>query len=458
MKYALFLCLSLFLFEINSFGENHTKWSLKGAEERIEKYRKGNVELEIYLPDGTLLPKGSLVEIELQNHAFNFGISLTQMHAIYDEPFRDNMLKYVDHLFNYNTIGFYWSANEREKGKWELNQNYQFGLDWALENNKTVRGHPLLWHNSTPRWINSETRDVDEIHKDILRHVRFLLSNYPQIDEWDLYNEAPSVTEIRDYIGQNHGVARWMDSRGGQGPVVKMLSDELQAIQPQAKGLINHFQHEHEDYHELISYCIDNDIPIKSIGIQAHMQEDSNIWSEEAMWDLLEDYSKYDIPIDLTEVTICSCETVADWKEMRAWQDSIKEARRAGKEKPKRQTSSKYEKYQAEYAHDFYTLAFSHPAVKTIVLWALSDKGSWREFPAGVFDDKGKPKPIYHTLNKLIKNKWHTHAKGKIIVEGQVPVRGFYGTYLLKIKHQNKSYTTSFDLIENLDESIKIYL
>ena len=458
MKFALFLCLSLFLFETISFGENHTKWSLKGAEERIEKYRKGNVELEIYLPDGTLLPKGSLVEIELQNHAFNFGISLTQMHAIYDEPFRDNMLNYVDHLFNYNTIGFYWSANEREKGKWELNQNYQFGLDWALENNKTVRGHPLLWHNSTPRWINSETRDVDEIHKDILRHVRFLLSNYPQIDEWDLYNEAPSVTEIRDYIGQNHGVARWMDSRGGQGPVVKMLSDELQAIQPQAKGLINHFQHEHEDYHELISYCIDNDIPIKSIGIQAHMQEDSNIWSEEVMWNLLEDYSKYDIPIDLTEVTICSCETVADWKEMRAWQDSIKEARRAGKEKPKRQTSSKYEKYQAEYAHDFYTLAFSHPAVKTIVLWALSDKGSWREFPAGVFDDKGKPKPIYHTLNKLIKNKWHTHAKGKIIVEGQVPVRGFYGTYLLKIKHQNKSYTTSFDLIENLDESIKIYL
>ena len=458
MKYALFLCLSLFLFEANSFGENHTKWSLKGAEERIEKYRKGNVELEIYLPDGTLLPKGSYVEIELKNHAFNFGISLTQMHAIYDEPFRDNMLNYVDHLFNYNTIGFYWSANEREKGKWELNKNYQFGLDWALENNKTVRGHPLLWHNSTPRWINSETRDVDEIHKDILRHVRFLLSNYPQIDEWDLYNEAPSVTEIRDYIGQNHGVARWMDSRGGQGPVVKMLSDELQAIQPQAKGLINHFQHEHEDYHELISYCIDNDIPIKSIGIQAHMQEDSNIWSEEVMWNLLEDYSKYDIPIDLTEVTICSCETVADWKEMRAWQDSIKEARRAGKEKPKRQTSSKYEKYQAEYAHDFYTLAFSHPAVKTIVLWALSDKGSWREFPAGVFDDKGKPKPIYHTLNKLIKNKWHTHAKGKIIVEGQVPVRGFYGTYLLKIKHQNKSYTTSFDLIENLDESIKIYL
>ena len=48
------------------------------------------------MPDGTLLPVGSMVEIELQKHDFNFGISLTQMHAIYDEPFRDKMLKYVD--------------------------------------------------------------------------------------------------------------------------------------------------------------------------------------------------------------------------------------------------------------------------------------------------------------------------------------------------------------------------
>ena len=458
MKFFLIICSFVYVFTNNLLAEDHIKWELKGADERIEKFRKGNVELEIYLPDGTLLPADSMVEVELQNHDFNFGISLTQMHAIYDEPFRDKMLKYVDYLFNYNTIGFYWSANEREKGKWQLNKYYQFGLDWALEKNKTVRGHPLLWHNSTPKWINSETRNVDDIHEDILNHVRYLLSNYPEIDEWDLYNEAPSVTEIRDYIGQNHGVARWMDSRGGQGEVVKMLSEELQAIQPQADGLINHFQHEHEDYHNLIKYCLDNKIAIKSIGIQAHMQEGSNIWTEEVMWNLLEDYSAYGIPIDLTEVTICSCAPVADWKEMRAWQDSIKEARRTGKEKPKRKTSSKYENYQAEYAHDFYTLAFSHPSVNTIVLWALSDKGSWREFPAGVFDDKGKPKPIYRTLNNLIKNKWHTHLKGKIIEDGQVPIRGFYGTYSLKVKHQNQFYEVSFDLIKNIDESIKIYL
>ena len=69
-----------------------------------------------------------------------------QMHAIYDEPFRDNMLNYVDHLAAMD-YWFYWSANEREKGKWELNKNYQFGLDWALENNKTW-GYSY-WHNST---------------------------------------------------------------------------------------------------------------------------------------------------------------------------------------------------------------------------------------------------------------------------------------------------------------------
>ncbi|MFL2859317.1 MAG: endo-1,4-beta-xylanase [Pontiellaceae bacterium] len=454
----LVLLVSIFIFILNVGAQNHISWKLDGAEERIEKYRKGKVDLKVFLPDGSLLPAGSLVDIELQKHDFNFGISLTQMHAIYDEPFRDNMLDYVDHLFNYNTIGFYWSANEREPGKWDLREHYQFGLDWAKEKNKTLRGHPLVWHNSAPSWILSETRDVDLIHKDIITHVDRLLKNYPEIDEWDLYNEAPSVTEIRDYIGENNGVARWMDSRGGQGAVIKLLSDKLQEISPESHGLINHFQHEHESYHDLITYCISNSIPIKSVGIQAHMQEEASVWTEQTMWNLMEDYGKYGIPIDFTEITICSCERVEGWKEMRAWQDSIKEARKEGRSKPKRKTSSRYEKYQAEYAHDFYTLAFSHPSIKTIVLWALSDTGSWREFPAGVFDEKGKPKPIYYTLNNLIKKKWHTHAKGKLPVDGIIPINGFLGEYTLKASHNGKLYETTFILTKDKDEPLDVWL
>lgn len=455
---TLILCLSLFVSSNFTYAQKHISWKLDGAEKRIEKYRKGEIDLKVYLPNGSLLPAGSLVDIELQKHEFNFGISLTQMHAIYNEPFRDKMLDYVDDLFNYNTVGFYWSANERERGKWNLREHYQFGLDWAKKNGKIIRGHPIVWHNSAPNWIKSETRDVELIHDDIIIHVERLLTNYPEIHEWDLYNEAPSVTEIRDYIGINNGVARWVDSRGGQGPVIQLLSDKLQEIRPEAKGLINHFQHEHESYHDLIKYCLKHNIPIKSIGIQAHMQEESSVWSENQMWDLMEDYGQYNIPIDFTEITICSCERVEGWREMRDWQESIKNARIDGNPKPKRKTSSEYDKYQADYAHDFYTLAFSHPSIKTIVLWALSDKGSWREFPAGIFDEKGKPKPMYYTLCELIKNKWHTHAKGKLPRDGIIPVKGFFGDYSLKVMYNGKMYETTFTLDRDKNEPLEIWL
>lgn len=439
-------------------AQKHVSWTLDGAEERIEKYRKSNTQLLVYLPDGTLLPKGSEVEIELKNHAFNFGISLTQMHAIMNEPFRDELLSYVDNVFNYNTLGFYWSANEKQRGVWKMSEPYQFGFDWAKRKGKVLRGHPLVWHNSIPKWIRSGTRDVDEIHDDIITHLKRLLNTYPEIDEWDIYNEAPSTVEIRDYVGETNGVVRWVDSRGGQGPAVKILSDIMQQIRPEADILINHFQHEHESYHDLIDYCLSNNVPIKSIGIQAHMQEESSVWTEQEMWELMEKYSRHGLPIDFTEVTICSCELVEGWKEMRDWQDSLKSARKNGKQKPTRKTSSKYEKYQADYAHDFYTLAFSHPSVDTIVLWALSDKGSWRDFPAGVFDEKGKPKLIYKMLKNLINNEWHTHVKGRTRKDGEVPLNGFLGEYLITASLEGKEYTAHFELNNETGELLDIYL
>ena len=38
--------------------ERHTPWKLDGAQERIEKYRMAAVNLEVHLPDGSLLPIG----------------------------------------------------------------------------------------------------------------------------------------------------------------------------------------------------------------------------------------------------------------------------------------------------------------------------------------------------------------------------------------------------------------
>jgi GH35 family endo-1,4-beta-xylanase len=297
-------------------SERHTPWALSGAQERIEKYRMARVDLQVHLPDGNLLPSGSLVELELQEHAFQFGVSLAGSYVLYKEPTYEAILEQVDRLFNYITVALYWRGNETRQGEWRLRQHSQHPLDWAHEKGKRVRGHPLVWHNVIPDWIADKERDASEIGDDIMQHAERLLTLYPEIDEWDIYNEAPVWEGIPGLHDTQLGIRRWMDLEGGPAKVTEKLALLIQKIRPEADGLVNHFNLDHPSYHQMIETCLDQGVPIRGIGLQSHMQDKNSIWTEEYMWNLMEAYGAYDIPIHFTEVTILSCEGVADWVEM----------------------------------------------------------------------------------------------------------------------------------------------
>ena len=71
----LLLLISISLISLlNCDAKKHVPWELNGAKDRIEKYRKAEAPLKLFLPDGRKLPAGVLVEIELKKHAFNFGV------------------------------------------------------------------------------------------------------------------------------------------------------------------------------------------------------------------------------------------------------------------------------------------------------------------------------------------------------------------------------------------------
>lgn len=439
-------------------SERHTPWTLSGAQERIEKHRMARVDLQVHLPGGTLLPSGSLVELELQEHAFQFGVSLAGSYVLYKEPTYHDILEQVDRLFNYITVAFYWRGNETRQGEWRLRKHSQQPLDWAHEKGKRVRGHPLVWHNVIPDWIEDKERDAAEIGDDIMQHAERLLTLYPEIDEWDIYNEAPVWEGIPGLHDTQLGIRRWMDLEGGPASVTEKLALLIQRIRPEADGLVNHFNLDHPSYHQMIQTCLERGVPIRGIGLQSHMQDANSIWTEEYMWDLMEAYGAYDIPIHFTEVTILSCEGVADWVEMQAWEEKRMTQRRAG-EKPAQQKSTQaLMQRQAAYARDFYTLAFSHPSVNTIVWWALSDVGVWRGLPGGLFDEKGRVKPVAKELNRLINEEWHTHVRGRLKAAGEVPLKGFRGTYQLKVEHEGVRYRADFDLLDNAEKPVQVDL
>jgi GH35 family endo-1,4-beta-xylanase len=433
-------------------AEKHPPWELDGAQERIEKHRMGECRLQLVLPDGSAVPSGTPLKAEQTRHAFYFGGSLAADWQVPKQDWYPDFKARFANLFNYATIDFYWSVHEKKPGQWRYDPESRQKLDWAGAQGMRLRGHPLMWHEVLPDWIASTNRPVEDLDRDILEHVRMLVETYPMIDEWDLYNEGPGIR----YREPAHGVRRWMESVGGPGPVAGHILDAVQRIRPDARFILNHFTDNDPEYREQIGYCLSNNVPFDAIGIQTHMHTVMDTLSEERLWNALETYAQYRLPIQLSEISILSCDRFGDWDSFNAWKAGVVAAKRKGAQRPVLPSTPELERDQAELARDFYTLAFSHPAVEAIVWWTITDLEPWRGMPAGLLDADGNPKPVYRELDRLINREWKTEFTGAADRAGQVAFRGFYGSYELTVRHGGRTLRGSFDLSRDRDGVQKV--
>lgn len=420
----------------------HEPWDLVGAQDRIERYRMGECRLELRMPDGAKLPQGTRVQLRQTKHHFKFGGSLAQARVLDGHHSYDAYKERFAHLFNYATIGFYWALHERSPGQWQLQAYTERSMDWAVTQEMMLRGHPLMWHNTLPAWVADPQRDVVDLDREIMAHVEMLVARYPQIDQWDLYNETPGIR----LVDSDQGARRWVESYGGAGPITERMVSAVRTIRSDVRLSVNHFKYDERAYHEQIRYCLEHDVAIDAIGIQSHMHTRDKVWSEEQMWSMLEDYKGYGLPIELSEISVLSCEPFATSKDLKIWKESISQARRNQQPLPVRASTAESKKNQADYVRDFYTLAFSHPSVSAIIWWSVSDYQAWRGVPAGLLDAEAGPKPAYEALEKLIKHEWWTEEALRIDASGQLRFRGFYGAYEVVVEALGQPWTVAFDL------------
>ncbi|MBC8434779.1 MAG: endo-1,4-beta-xylanase [Verrucomicrobia bacterium] len=421
---------------------DHLPWTLDGAQQRIEAVRQGDCQLRLVLPDGQIVPEESVYSLSQTRHAFNFGGSLA---ADWEVPNRDWYPEFKDrfaNLFNYATIDFYWAVHSNQQGNWNYRADSREKLEWAKQQGMRLRGHPLMWHEVVPEWIASPKRPVEDLDQDIMAHVRMLVEDFPEIDEWDLYNETPGIR----LKAPDMGARRWVESQGGPGPATEVIVDAVRGIQPDGRFIVNHFAENDPEYHKQIEYCLSNEVSFDAIGIQTHMHHQGDAFSEERLWNALERYSKYGKPLQLSEISILSCEIFPDWETQCVWEEEIAAASKAGKPAPCKPSTPEWERYQADLARDFYTLAFSHPAVESIIWWTITDLKPWRGMPAGLLDAKGQPKPAYHALDQLINHEWNTQMQGNTGANGAAQFRGFYGSYAITVEHRGKTFVGQFDL------------
>ena len=449
---SIFVCV--LIISSNLRAAMHQPWELEGARERIAAHRMGDFDLRLLLPDGSPLKTGANYQLEQTGHSFRFGGSLASDWQAPKQDWYDDFKAQFAKLFNYATIDFYWAVHEKEPGGWSYNPDSREKLNWAKSQGMTLRGHPLMWHEVLPDFMIDSNRDTSDIEADIVSHVDRLLTNFPEIDEWDVYNEAPGIK----WRNKKEGVRRWFESVGGPSEVTEKMLRTARSIHPGGRYIVNHYTDLDVEYEELIEHCLATGADFEVIGIQTHMHTEMDSIDEDRLWKALETYGRFGKPLHLSEISILSCERFSDWDSYNAWKDKVDAYDAKGKDRPTLPSTPELERYQAELTRDFYTLAFSHPAVEAIIWWTITDVEPWRGMPAGLLNTEGNPKPVYKVLDNLINEQWHTRIKGTLDLTSSLQGRGFYGDYTLKITHKGQNYRAEFDLERGMEEPLTLNL
>lgn len=393
------------------------------------EHRKGTVTLKISKADGTPL-KNTEVVVRQTRHKFLFGCAEFSV-----VPFANNELqgeekqkaemvfeKFLD-LFNFATLPFYWARFEPVKGKPDT-LRLKKAAEWLVSKGCTVKGHPLCWHTLTAPWLlemnNQEILDAQ------LHRIRREVSEFAGlIDMWDVINEVVIMPIFNKY---DNGITRICKELGRIRLVREVFAAAIES-NPHGIFLINDFNTS-AAYEILIEGLLEAGVRIDAIGIQSHMHQ--GYWGVEKTQEILERFSRFNLPIHFTETTIISgnlmppeIEDLNDYK-VDEWP-----------------STPEGEERQAMEAALHYKTLFAHPKVEAITWWNFVD-GEWLNAPSGFITKDGRIKPIYHELHRLIKGEWWTDQMHLITDEyGMVNISGYMGDY--EITCQDKKATFALD-------------
>ncbi|MBJ33463.1 MAG: hypothetical protein CMC89_01930 [Flavobacteriaceae bacterium] len=429
----------------------HTPWKLEGAYERIENIRKGEVQLAFVL-DGKPFKDNASIDLELVRHEFSFGVSMTQASSLSGKA-QSIYRNRVKELFNFVTLGFYWAARDEKNDLTRYNRMMRRKVEWAVANDIKIKGHPLLWHESLPKWV-VDFKDPVALEKIIFKRMQDLLLDYPEIQYWDVYNEA--IAPFKNHVTPS-GVTRWITYKGGIYPAMLELYAFANKTAPNKIYTNNHYHPTDPEFLKLNEYFIDQNVGYQAIGMQAHMQTHANVFDEQELWDLVSTFTPLGKDIQFTEVTVTSSKLFNNWKDHGVFLEERKAAWKKG-EKMDLPSLQHKEVYQADYIKDFYTLLFSHPSVSSITMWNLTDRNAWRGHAAGILDNDLKPKKAFFTLKELIKDTWSTKLKTEFNFNERLTFSGFYGKYEGTITVLDKTYQVGFIHTKNNIEPIVLHL
>lgn len=365
------------------------------------------------------------VVVEQTRHAFAFanigfdfiGFANGETAARPDSPFGGaapsegaHLAELWFELFNTATLPFYWGGFEPERGRPDTARLLRTA-QWFVDHGCVVKGHPLAWHTLAPHWLRD--LPVDEVEAAVrARIVRDVTDFRGVVDVWDAINE---VVIMPVFDKEENGLTR-LCQKLGRVETVRLAVDTARAANPDATLLLNDFDMS-PDYEHLIEDCLAAGVRIDALGLQSHMHQ--GYWGEEKTLSILERFSRFGLPLHMTETTLLSGHLMP--REIVDLNDY---------QIPDWPSTPEGEERQADEVARHYTTLVAHPAVQAITYWGLTDDGAWLGAPGGLVRADGTPKPAYGVLQGLIKDQWWlAPTTVRTDGDGRLGIEGFLGEY-----------------------------
>ncbi len=395
-------------------GEADAIWR-REAEDRIERYRKGDLTVNVRDRRGNPLP-GAAVYLQQVNHAFRFGSAVTAQLLAGDGATpaeREIYRSRVSSHFNTSVL-----ENDLKWPFWEDWAGWNRkaildALDWLSTHKISVRGHNLIWPNLDNMPANSRFLSPADLRARIDNHFAEILkpeNTGGKCYQWDVLNEPYTSADVQGRIGGVGGV-KPSDGLLGNAEMVRWFQN-ARRLDPQASLYLNDFDvieagginAAHQDYFFAVGqWLLDQGAPLDGLGLQGHFDQ---ITPPQTLQSIIDRFSALQLPMAITEFDVDLLDS----------------------------------QLQADYTRDVMTMIFSSPQFNDLLLWGFWEKAHWQPV-AAMYRADWSSKPNALAFNDLVFREWWTDVDGLTDSAGRYSARGFKGEYNVTAIYRRTSHT-----------------
>ena len=270
-------------------------------------------------------------------------------------------------------------------------------VNLATNNNIQVRGHTLLWHQTTPSWM--VTGDRAAIQQNLRTYITQVMQHFPNVYAWDVVNEVASDTPnaANPYRTNSPWYQAYSQTGDGRDYVVDafMIAGQVRAQmgRPQMRLMLNDYNTElpgkRANVIAILRDVINAGAPIDGVGHQFHLQLGSDVAQVTAAFAAVEAVSST-LVNHVTELDVSIYQDPGTCFSARTIPPCLADL---GANPPQSVLSAQALLYRALFN------AFNRPSVTSVSLWGLADNHTWlNSFPVPrtnrplLFDVAGDPK------------------------------------------------------------------